>query len=187
MPNASKIRMEHEMTTADETKTPTNDSISAVPEGEAAAKITQLEKQIADYKLLIAEFENARKRLATDAERQRKYAYEPLVRDLLGVLDNLDFAARAAGQAGDAGPLAKGVSATVNLFLDTLKRHGVTKVDVGPGSDFDAHFHQAVMQQPTNDFEPGVVVQVIQNGFLLHDRVIRPANVIVASEPPAGG
>ncbi|OWK41732.1 nucleotide exchange factor GrpE [Fimbriiglobus ruber] len=151
------------------------------------ARVGVLEKQVTDYKLLIADFENSRKRLAQDAERQRKYAYEPLVRDLLNALDNLNYAAQAAKQAGDTGPLARGVSATINLFLEALKRHGVSRIDVAPGSPFDAHSHQAVMQQPTNDFEPGTVVAVTQNGFVLHDRVIRPASVVVASEPPAGG
>lgn len=150
------------------------------------ARLDQCEQQVANYKLLIAEFENARKRLAQDADRQRKYAHEPLARDLLTGLDNLDRAAWAAKQAGDTGPLAQGVVATVTLFLDVLKRHGVTRVDVAPGAVFDPSVHEAVMQQPTNDYPSGSVVQMIQPGFLLHDRVLRPATVIVASEPPAG-
>ena len=78
------------------------------------------------------------------------------------------------------------MKATHALFLDVLKRHGVTRVDAAPGTPFDPAVHEAVMQQPTNDFAPGAVVQVVQSGFLLHDRLIRPANVIVAAEPPAG-
>lgn len=151
------------------------------------ARVDQLEQQVANYKLLIAEFENSRKRLAQDADRQRKYAHEPLARDLLTALDSLDRAAQAAKQAGDTGPLAQGVAATVSLFLDVLKRYGVARVEVAPGTPFDPAVHEAVMQQPTNDHPPGSVVQVLQPGFLLHDRVLRPATVVVASEPPAGG
>jgi molecular chaperone GrpE len=151
------------------------------------ARVDQLEKQAADYKALIADFDNARRRLAQDADRQRKYAAEPLAKDLLTALDNLDRAVQAATQAGESGALVQGVTATISLFLDVLKRHGVKRVEVGPGSAFDPHVHEAVMQQPTNDYDPGAVVQVIQPGFLLHDRVLRPASVIVASEPPAGG
>ena len=151
------------------------------------AKVDQLERQVADYKALVADFDNSRKRLAQDADRQRKYAVEPLARDLLTALDNLDRAVQAARQAGETGPLAQGVTATISLFLDILKRHGVTRVDVSPGSAFDPNVHQAVMQLPTNDYEPGTVAQVLQPGFLLHDRVLRPATVIVASAPPAGG
>ena len=128
-----------------------------------------------NYKLRLADFENARKRLLRDAEVERKYAAEPLARDLLAALDNLDRALDAAKKAGDTGPLATGVAATAAQFLDVLKRHGVTRIECGPGTAFDPNLHQAVMQQPTNDFEPGQVVQVLQQGFMLHDRVLRPA------------
>ena len=151
------------------------------------ARVDQLERQAADYKGLIADFENARKRLAQDADRQRKYAREPLARDILAALDNLDRAVGAAKAAGDSGPLVQGVSATASLVLDVLKRHGVSRMDVGPGTAFDPNLHQAVAQEPTNDHEPGAVVRVLQHGFTIHDRVLRPASVIVASEPPAGG
>jgi molecular chaperone GrpE len=151
------------------------------------ARVDQLEKQAADYKALIAEFENARRRLAQDADRQKKYAAEPLARDLLTGLDTLDRAVQAARQAGESGALVQGVTATITLFLDILKRHGVTRVNADPGTAFDPHVHEAVMQQPTNDHDPGTVVQVVQPGYRLHDRVLRPAHVIVASEPPAGG
>jgi molecular chaperone GrpE len=151
------------------------------------ARLDQLEKQVGDYKLLVADFENARKRLTQDAERHRRYAAEPLARDLLTALDNLDRTVEAATKAGESGAIVQGVQATISLFLDILKRHGVTRIDVAPGATFDANRHQAVMQQPTNDFAPGAVTHVLQQGFLLHDRVLRPAAVIVASEPPAGG
>lgn len=150
------------------------------------AKVDQLDRQVADYKLLLADYQNSAKRLKDDADRQRKYALEPFARDLLTALDSLDFAAKAAREAGDTGPLAKGVTAAINLFLDVLKRHGVTRIDVAPGSALDPAVHQAVMQQPTNDHPPETVASVMQNGFLLHDRVLRPASVIVAAEPPAG-
>ena len=134
-----------------------------------------------NHKLRLADFENARKRLLRDVEANRKYAAKTLVKDLLVALDNLDRALSAAKAAGDNGPLASGVSATARQFLDILARHGVTRIECGPGTVFDPHLHQAVMEQPTNDFEPGQVVQVLQQGFLLHDRVLRPASVIVAA------
>jgi molecular chaperone GrpE len=151
------------------------------------AELDKAQKQIGDYKLLIADFENARKRLAADHDRQRKYAHEPLARDMLGAIDNLDRAVAAARQAGDDGPLLQGVSATASMILDVLKRYGVAKMDVGPGSAFDPNLHQAVAQEPTNDYEPGAVARVLQSGFTIHDRVLRPASVVVAAEPPAGG
>jgi molecular chaperone GrpE len=151
------------------------------------AKLDQLEQQVADYKLLLADYQNSAKRLKDDADRQRKYAAEPFARDVLTALDSLELAAQAARDLGDNGPLAKGVAAAVNLFLDALKRHGVTRIDVAPGAALDPTVHQAVMAQPTNDYPPGTVASVMQSGYRLHDRVLRPASVIVASEPPAGG
>ena len=150
------------------------------------AKLDQLEKQVADYKMLLADQQTSARRLRDDADRQRKYAAEPFVKDLLGAVDNLDFAVQAARSNGDDSPLAKGVAATIALILGVLERHGVKRVEVGPGSDFDPDRHAAVMQTPTNDFAPGQVVQVTQPGFTFHDRLVRPAAVVVAAEPPAG-
>jgi molecular chaperone GrpE len=151
------------------------------------ARLDAAEQQLGNYKLVVADYENARKRAARDADLVKKYASEGLARDLLGALDNLDRALDASKKAGDTGPLATGVAATASQFLDVLKRHGVTKIECGPGTAFDPNLHDAVMQQPTNDHAPGEVVQVLGAGFLLHDRVLRPATVIVATAPPEGG
>ena len=145
------------------------------------SKLDATEQELNNYKLRLADYENARKRLLRDAEVEKKYATEPLARDLLAALDNLDRALAASRAAGDTGPLVTGVSATAAQFLDVLRRHGITRIECGPGTVFDPNLHQAVMQQPTADFEPGQVVQVLQQGFLIHDRVLRPASVIVAS------
>ena len=144
------------------------------------AKLAATEQELNNYKLKLADFDNARKRLLRDAEVERKYATEPLARDLLMALDNLDRALEAAKRAGDAGPLATGVAATANQFLDAFKRHGISRIEVAPGAAFDPNLHQAVMQQPATEFEPGRVVQVLQQGFTIHDRVLRPASVVVA-------
>lgn len=146
------------------------------------AELDKAKKQVADYQSLIADFDNARKRLVLDAERQRKYAHEGLARDALDAIDNLERAVAEAKKAGDDGPLAKGVQATIGLFLDILKRYGVARVAVDAGSPFDPNLHQAVMQQPSANVPPGAVVQVLAHGFTIHDRVLRPASVIVAAE-----
>jgi molecular chaperone GrpE len=159
-----------------------NINVNFDPELDAVrAKLSATEQELSNYKLKLADFDNARKRLIRDAEVDRKYATEALARDLLAALDNLDRALDAAKRAGDAGPLVTGVSVTAGQFLEALKRHNITRIEVGPGTAFDPHLHQAVMEQPGAEFAPGQVVQVLQNGFLLHDRVIRPASVVVAS------
>ena len=145
------------------------------------ARLDATEAELNNYKLKLADFDNARKRMLRDAEVERRYAVEPLARDLIAALDNLDRALDAAKRAGDAGPLATGVSATAAQFLDALKRHGVTRIECPPGTAFDPNLHQAVMQQPGTAFGPGEVAQVLQHGFLIHDRVLRPASVVVAA------
>lgn len=149
------------------------------------AKVDQLEKQTSDYKLLVAELQTSMRRVREDAERQRKYAAEPFVKDLLGAIDNLDWAAKAAEKGGDPTALAKGVANTVSLFHTVLERHGIKRVEVAAGAAFDPAAHEAVMEQPTADVPPGSVAQVVQPGFTFHDRLLRPAKVVVAA--PAAG
>jgi len=128
-----------------------------------------------------AEFENYQKRMQREREMDRKYAFGPLAESLLPIYDNLDRAVTAAKQAGDAGPLVQGVAMVVNQFLELLKRHGITRIDCD-GKPFDPNVHQAVMQKPMTDVEPNTVVQVIEQGFLNQDRVLRPAKVIVSTK-----
>jgi molecular chaperone GrpE len=165
-----------------ETTTNTNPGTAETELEATRAKLAATEQELNNYKLRLADFENARKRLLRDAETDRKYAAESLARDLLGALDNLDRALSAAKAAGDAGPLATGVSATATQFLDILKRYGVTRIECGPGTVFDPNLHQAVMEQPSGGVQPGEVVQVLEQGFKFHDRVLRPASVIVAAK-----
>lgn len=128
-----------------------------------------------------AEFDNYQKRNQRDRELERKYAFGPLALDLLPIYDNLDRAVVAAKQAGDAGPLAQGVSMVIGQFLELLKRHGITRIDC-EGKPFDPNLHQAVMQKPDADADPNTVLQVLEQGFLNQDRVLRPAKVIVSTK-----
>jgi molecular chaperone GrpE len=126
-----------------------------------------------------AEFENYQKRAQKDREQERRYMYGPLVFDFLPVLDNLDRAVVAAQQAGETGPLVQGVALVQNQFLELLKRYGITRIDA-LGKPFDPNIHQAVMQQPAKDQPANTVVQVLEQGFMNQDRVLRPAKVVVA-------
>ena len=175
------------MTTEKNTPDEPNGDSSASPNADllAQAKVEKLEAQVNDYKMLLADMQNSTRRLNEDAARQKKYSAEPLARDILGVLDNLERAADAAKKAGESSVLADGVTATIAAALDVLKRHAVNRIDVMPGSVFDPNLHMAVMQQPSADLPPGSVVSVLQQGFTFHDRVLRPATVIVASEASA--
>jgi molecular chaperone GrpE len=126
-----------------------------------------------------ADFENYQKRNQREREQERRYYVSNLAGDLLPVLDNLERATAAAQQAGEQGPLVQGVALVQSQFLDILKRHGVTRIDA-QGKPFDPNLHQAVMQQPAPDQPPNTVVQVLEPGYVIHDRVLRPAKVAVS-------
>jgi molecular chaperone GrpE len=128
-----------------------------------------------------AEFENYQKRNQKDREQERRYWYTPFALDLLPVFDNLDRTLTAARQAGETGALVQGVGMVQGQLMEMLKRHGITRIDAD-GKHFDPNLHQAVMQQPSADHEPGTILQVLEQGFMNHDRVLRPAKVIVSSK-----
>jgi molecular chaperone GrpE len=128
-----------------------------------------------------ADFENYQKRMQREREQDRKYAFGPLALDLLPILDNLDRAISAAKQAGETGPLVQGVAMVQAQFLELLKRNGITRIAC-EGKPFDPNLHQAVMQKPVSDVEPNTVVQVIEQGFMNQDRVLRPAKVVVSTK-----
>lgn len=126
-----------------------------------------------------AEFENYQKRNRTEREHERKYWHRPLALDLLPVLDNLDRALAAAKEADHAGALVQGVAMVQTQLVELLKKHGITPIEA-LGVSFDPHLHQAVMQKPSGEVEPNFVLQVLETGFMHHDRVLRPAKVIVS-------
>lgn len=126
-----------------------------------------------------AEFENYQKRNQREREQERQYAHKPLAFDLLPALDNLDRALAAARQAEDKSSLVEGVAITQAQLLDVLKRHGITPI-AAEGQPFDPNLHHAVMKRPAEDLEPNTVAQVLEKGYTIHERVLRPATVIVA-------
>ena len=129
-----------------------------------------------------AETQNIRKRVQRDVENARKFALEKFVGELLPIMDNLE---RAIGSAGDdeaTKPVLEGVELTYKTFLDTLAKFNVTQVNP-VGEPFDANFHQAMTMVPNPDMEPNSVMDVMQKGYTLNDRLIRPAMVVVSKAP----
>jgi molecular chaperone GrpE len=129
-----------------------------------------------------ADFENYQKRVQRDLAEERRYAHAPFARELLPVLDNLQRALDAARQEGEKGPLIQGVTLVQSQLLDILRRFGIAPIDP-QGQPFDPIQHEAVIQQPRTDVAPGTVVQVLEPGYRLHERVLRPAKVVVAARP----
>ncbi len=170
--------------TKDTANTPAPDNGDAV--ASMQTRLTEAEQARDQYLDLAqrarADFENYQKRMLRDQATERRYAQAPLAADLLAPMDNLDRATAAAQQAGEKGPLVQGVALVQNQLLDILRRHGITRIDT-QGKPFDANLHEAVMQQPSKDHPPFTVMQVLEQGYMIHERVLRPARVIVSSAP----
>lgn len=125
----------------------------------------------------LADAENARKRAQADIAQARKYAAERTVEDLLPVMDSLEAALGAGGADLDA--VRAGVELTRKQLQNAFERAGVAEVSPQPGQRFDPHRHQA-MATAESDQEPNTVLSVMQKGYALHDRIVRPALVTVA-------
>ncbi|MCS7304933.1 MAG: nucleotide exchange factor GrpE [Thermoguttaceae bacterium] len=131
----------------------------------------------------LAELENFRRRVQRQLEEERRYALFPLVRDLLPVLDNLRRAVDSGQKSQDAAGLLAGVQLVYKQLQDVLQRHQCVEIEA-LGATFDPNLHQAVSQVPSPEHPPGAILEVVQPGFRLHDRVVRPSLVVVATAPP---
>jgi len=125
-----------------------------------------------------AEVENVRKRASRDVENAHKFAIERFGKELLAVKDGLEMALAASDNASVESLLA-GSEATLKLLGSTMERFGIQVVDP-EGEPFDPQVHEAISVQPSDDVEPGSIVTVVQKGYLLNGRLLRPAMVIVA-------
>lgn len=157
---------------------------------EALTRLVKENEELKDRALRVAaEMENLRRRTARDVHDARTYAIAGFARDMLSVSDNLRRAldaipaeARTAGEAGFAA-LVEGVEMTERAMLSTLERHGVRKLDP-QGEKFDPNFHQAMFEVPNPSVPANTVVQVVQSGYSIGERVLRPAMVGVSTGGP---
>ena len=138
----------------------------------------------ADKRVLMAqaEAENFRKRMRRDFEDQLKYATVPLVTDILEVRDNLIRALEASDNAADSAGLKEGVAMVVKQLDDALAKYAVREIPAA-GEQFDPNFHEAISQMPSDTHPAGTVSHVALSGFQMHDRVVRPSQVVVSSGP----
>ena len=132
-----------------------------------------------DLKRVAADFENYRKRAARDQESLVARAHERLVKELLPVLDDLERALAAAEEHEEA-KLEEGVRLVHRELAEALAREGLAEIETN--GRFDPHVHEALLSQPS-DREEGSVIEVVQKGYKLGDRVVRPARVVVAAAP----
>ena len=182
--------------------TPTAEDLDAIAEQEANAEaglddglgpIDQLITERDEWKdralRAAAEADNVRRRTETQMNDARAFAIQRFAKDLLGVADNLQRALQAApkvGAAGDADSAAAGLITGLELteksLLGAFESNGLKRVAPGPGDAFDPHFHQAMMEQPSDTVPGGSVLQTMQAGYELFGRTVRPAMVVVAAK-----
>jgi len=127
-----------------------------------------------------AELENYRKRVRREAEEERRYATMPLIRDLLAVVDNIDRAVEAAEDNDNDAGLLEGFKMVADQVNSILQQHHCTKIEAD-GAAFDPNLHEAILQQPSEDHPPGTVLHEAVVGYTLHERVVRPSQVIVSA------
>ena len=187
------------MTSSDDTATASNDNADGeATENEAA----EAEKEVAEPELTpeaqvskltdqllraLAEAENMRRRSQREIEDARKYAVANFARDVLTVADNLrralDAVPEDAAASEDLKALSEGVGLTERELLAMMERHGIRKVNP-MGEKFDPNLHQAMFEADTPGADPGTVIEVAQAGFVIGERLLRPAMVGVAKKPP---
>jgi molecular chaperone GrpE len=163
-----------------------NTQAEEVEQVELEALRAENEELIDSLQRLKAEFDNYRKRSARDQEQLVARAHERLVKELLPVVDDLERALQAAEQHEEA-KLEEGVRLVHRALADALAREGLEEVPVD--GKFDPHVHESLLSQPS-EAEEGSVIEVLQKGYKLGDRVLRPARVVVAGpkeEAPADG
>lgn len=131
-----------------------------------------------------AELENYRKRVDRERHEERRYANLSLIRDLLPVLDNMDRAIQAAEKTHDADGLLKGVKMVAEQLEAVLEKYDCVKIPA-LNEPFNPHLHEAISQQPSERHPANTVLLVTQTGFQLHERVVRPSQVIVSTENPS--
>lgn len=176
---------------------------SSAPKPEADPKLAELEAQLeasqaagrdlmeklrSEHEKLLratADLENFKKRAAKEKEEVQKYGVERLLKDFLPIADNIDRALEHAKAGADVDGLRKGIEMTRKLFEDTLGKHGV-KGFACKGQPFDPHFHEAMQQVESAELPPNHVVTEVVRGYLLNERLVRPALVVVSKAAAKG-
>jgi molecular chaperone GrpE len=127
-----------------------------------------------------ADFENYKKRASREMEEFRKYANQSLLKEMLSVVDNLELAISSSNDGENADKnLIEGLNLTLNEILRVFEKFNVTPIEA-QGKTFDPAYHEAVMREETDDYPENTVISEFQKGYLIHDRLLRPAMVVVA-------
>ena len=182
-----KVKINTDDTVTPETDIPESESTESVPE-EATPQTPEekLEQAQADaaaahdrFLRASAELENYKKRTQKEMAEFKRFANASLVKEILGVVDNLERALESSNGTNDKEQLAEGLDLTLKELLKIFKTFHVTPVD-SLGEQFDPRYHQAMMQEESADHPENVVIRELQKGYMIHDRLLRPAMVVVS-------
>ena len=173
--NAQDLKDEKQITEEVEAQDPLNELKEKL-----AAKEKEAEENYDRLLRVSAELENYKKRTAREMEENRKFSNQALIREMLSVVDHLELAMNSTdGHKAIEKGLVEGLQMTHNEILKVFEKFHVTPISA-MGQTFDPTFHEAVMQEETDDFPENTVVKELQKGYLIHDRLLRPAMVVVA-------
>jgi molecular chaperone GrpE len=178
----------------------TEDSKGAEPESQPAEaqeasadldqRLAQAEKQVEFYRdqLLrkVADFDNFKKRAEAESASVFKYAKADIIQELLPVIDDFERSLKLVKDRRESEPFAKGVELIYQKLAKFLQAQGVREIE-SLGKEFDVHFHDALLQVPRSDVPPHVVIEVVDKGYTLDDRVLRHAKVVVSTSPAGDG
>ncbi len=154
-----------------------------VPEEDEIEKYRREAEKYKDRWLrAVADLDNYRKRAAKEREELIYRGTENVLREMISVMDNLERAFNHAHESENAGPIIEGIHKIMDQFSTALKRLGVDPIQA-KGIQFDPHLHEAVMQVESRDLPPNTVVEELEKGYMLNDRLLRPAKVSVAKSP----
>ena len=161
---------------------PAEESAPASLEEQLEAAKTEGDNYLDQWKRAQAELENYKRRIHKEIEKNRLYQSLPLARDLLPALDNLQRAIKAAENSENIEELIEGVQMVAKQLEDILGRHSAVRIEA-VGKPFDPNQHEALQHVPSDEHPPMTVLEEIEPGYVIHDRVVRPSKVIVSSGP----
>ncbi len=155
-------------------------------------ELTQAERELVEardkaeenwelYLRTAAELENVRKRNQRELENSRRYGIERYAQEILAVRDSLEMGLEAASEEPSVEVLTAGKKATLKQLKQLMERFSISELNP-LGEAFDPELHEAMTTQPSDEYQPGQVMAVIQKGYRIHDRLLRPARVIIATE-----
>lgn len=175
------LKSEAQNESVEELLEPEAELLEEEPENDELAKALE---EVAQYKEVAlraqADAQNVRRRAEQDVEKAHKFGLEKFAKSIVNVADNLERALTSAPETGESDPVREGVELTLKDLLETLARFEVKVVDPH-GEPFNPELHQAMTMVPNPELEPNTVMDVVQKGYTLHGRLLRPAMVVVSS------